>query len=378
MSLFIINHTNEKENDFLQKKRTEPEVSEISIPIKLNITKKIKLGPWNKDEDKILLKWVEDNGPHHWGECAKIIKDRTGKQCRERWKNCLVSGIRKGEWTPEENLLVLKLYEKFKSYKKMIPAFPGRTENSLKNRFFIQLRKTAIKNNKQNVSKIKLEELKSYLKETIENAEEIYFKKNKKATKENLEEYLTEIENSINNSEKGKSIYLSDLRDKIINKNYDSDSFDIEDEDEQEMKEPKQKKQKDKKPKEVNGNNKYNKRKKSKIKKKKSSKKKNSKSKNDELKQNSISVNQKSKSKIFSQRSINYNSRYSSRNGSSKGSSVPICFMKSGSFFLSKNSGSNNINSYNSNNFKGSGNLNNSSYLYKGSSSYISPFFSGN
>ena len=174
MSLFIIKHTNEKETDFLQKKRSEPEVSEITIPIRLSTTKKIKLGPWNKDEDNILLKWVKDNGPHHWGECAQILKERTGKQCRERWRNCLVNGIKKGEWTPEENLLVLKLYEKFKSYKKMIPAFPGRTENALKNRFFIQLRKTAIKNNKQNVSKIKLDELKSYLKETIEKAEEIY------------------------------------------------------------------------------------------------------------------------------------------------------------------------------------------------------------
>ena len=373
MSLFIIKHTNEKETDFLQKKRSEPEVSEITIPIRLSTTKKIKLGPWNKDEDNILLKWVKDNGPHHWGECAQILKERTGKQCRERWRNCLVNGIKKGEWTPEENLLVLKLYEKFKSYKKMIPAFPGRTENALKNRFFIQLRKTAIKNNKQNVSKIKLDELKSYLKETIEKTEEIYYKNNKNATKENFEEYLTEITKLINNSQKGTSIYLKDLRDKIINNNYDSDSFGIEDEDEQEEKNKKQKNQKERKPKEVNNNNT---RKKPDIKKEKSSKKKNSK--NKEAKQNSGSIKEKSKSKLFSQKSISFNnSRYSFRNRTSTKNQfgddaefpVPLSVKKSGSYYLRNNT----LRSSNSNYFRGSSNLKNSYILYKGSS-FLSPY----
>ena len=225
----------------LQNKRLKPEVSKIEIPIRFTTTKKIKTGPWNKEEDDILKKWVADNGPRHWNNCAKLIQERTGKQCRERWRNCLNEGIKKGEWTAEENLLVLKLYDKFKSYKKMGIVFPGRTENSLKNRFFIQLRKVALKNKKDNVSKIKLDDLKSYYNEAVEKAERIYFNRNRDSTKEKFEEYLKEIENIINNAQKGSSIYLTDLRDKIIKNNYDSDSFSGDYEDEQKKEKEKEK-----------------------------------------------------------------------------------------------------------------------------------------
>ena len=197
----------------LENKRSEPDVDNKIIPTRFITTKKIKNGPWDDEEDNILKKWVEENGPRHWGKCGNIIKQRKGKQCRERWKNSLSDGIRKGEWTAEENLLVLKLYEKFKSYKKMATVFPGRTENSLKNRFFIQLRKIAIKNKKEKVSQIKLDELKSFYNEAVENAEEIYFRRNKDATKEKFDEYLKEIENVVNNAKDGTSIYLNTLRD---------------------------------------------------------------------------------------------------------------------------------------------------------------------
>ena len=163
----------------------------------------------------------------NWAQCAEILQERTGKQCAERWRNCLNEGIRKGEWTAEENLLVLKLYDKFKSYKKIAIVFPGRTENSLKNRMFIQLRKVALKNNKKSVSKIKLDELKLYFDEAVRKAEETYFNRNKDATFEKFEEYLKEIENIVEKAQNQKegSIYLNDLRDKIIKNNYDSDSF---------------------------------------------------------------------------------------------------------------------------------------------------------
>ena len=92
---------------------------------------------------------------------------------------------------------------------------------------FIQLRKAALKNNKKSVSKIKLEELKLYFDEAVRKAEETYLKRNEDATVEKFEEYLKEIENVVEKAQNQKegSIYLNDLRDKIIKNNYDSDSF---------------------------------------------------------------------------------------------------------------------------------------------------------
>ena len=310
----------------LNKKRLNPEVKENIIKKRFTITKKKKIGPWNEEEDKVLKKWVEENGPRHWGKCAQVLQERTGKQCRERWKNCLNTSIKKGDWTAEENLLVLKLYDKFKSYKKMSIVFPGRTENSLKNRFYIQLRKIAIKNNKEQVSKIKLNELKSYYDEAIETAENMYFNKNVFATKEKFEEYLKEIENLIKNAKKGTTIYLNELRDKIIKNNYDSDSFgedDDEQENEKKMKKKEKKKIRNNSNKKINEKKMIKERQKSSSKKEKLSKKKSAKNskKNSKTisKNSSNTLKNNSRSRLFSKNIIDFagNSRYSFRNRNS-------------------------------------------------------------
>ena len=74
-------------------------------------------------------------------------------------------------------------YEKCKgSWKKIIPLFQGRIENSIKNRFYSQLRKYASKNfekseRKKIKAKIKLDELKNYLGEALAEAKEDLIKK---------------------------------------------------------------------------------------------------------------------------------------------------------------------------------------------------------
>ena len=347
----------------LQNKRLEPDVNKIENPIRFITTKKIKIGPWNKEEDDILKKWVADNGPHHWSKCAKLIQERTGKQCRERWRNCLNAGIKKGEWTAEENLLILKLYDKYKSYKKFGIAFPGRTENALKNRFFIQLRKVALKNKKDHVSKIKLNELKSYYNEAVEKAEEIYFNRNKDATKEKFDEYLKEIENAINKGEKGNSFYLTDLRDKIIKNNYDSDSFSGDYEDEQKKAKEIEKQQKKELAKQQRKANLKRQMSKTKKPEKKNSKKKSSKS----SKKSSINIENQTKSRLFSKNNLDflYSSRYSfrDRNSTRKHLGDEFAFERPM-----------NVNRSRSNLQKNNTNLNSSSNYLRGPSNYKSSF----
>ena len=145
----------------------------------------IKKGQWSSKEDKLLLEWVKKNGTKDWEACGRFVQGRKGKQCREHWNNCLSPGLVKGEWTEEEDFLIMFFYEKCNgSWKKIIPLFNGRIENDIKNRFYSQLRKHATKNmnpkeRRRLCPKIKLNELKNYLNEALNEAKTYFLKKSK-------------------------------------------------------------------------------------------------------------------------------------------------------------------------------------------------------
>ena len=101
-------------------------------------------GPWTPQEDAKLFEWVKTQGATKWTLCSETIPGRSGKQCREHWNNSLNPDVKKGLWNTEEDFLIMTFYKKYKgSWKKISPLFQQRTENSIKNRFFSQLRKIA-------------------------------------------------------------------------------------------------------------------------------------------------------------------------------------------------------------------------------------------
>ena len=98
-------------------------------------------GYWSKEEDEQLLEWIKVNGAKKWSECAKYMKKRSAKQCRERWLNHLDPTIRKEDWTPEEDQEIYQLYKKHgTSWSKLAREMKGRTENAIKNRFYSSIR----------------------------------------------------------------------------------------------------------------------------------------------------------------------------------------------------------------------------------------------
>jgi hypothetical protein len=101
-------------------------------------------GPWSIEEDKQLIQWVKTEGPTKWSQCAEFIKGRNGKQCRERWFNSLNPHVIKGNWTTEEDYKLFYYYNKFGGkWSKIFIYFVGRSENSVKNRFYSTLRRFA-------------------------------------------------------------------------------------------------------------------------------------------------------------------------------------------------------------------------------------------
>lgn len=100
-------------------------------------------GPWTPQEDELLRQWAEtQKGAMRWAECSARIPGRSGKQCRERWMNSLCPDIKRGDWTPSEDAVILESYKQFGPKWTLIASFlPGRPDNSIKNRFYAHLRK---------------------------------------------------------------------------------------------------------------------------------------------------------------------------------------------------------------------------------------------
>lgn len=113
----------------------------------VSLTEKSKKGNWANYEDELLLDWVKEKGAKNWAKCALTIPGRTGKQCRERWKNSLDPLVKRGNWSINEQI---KMFEAMKvywySWSAVSKCLSGRTENSIKNYFYSSVRR--IKQNK--------------------------------------------------------------------------------------------------------------------------------------------------------------------------------------------------------------------------------------
>ena len=107
-----------------------------------NSARSAKKGNWTEEEDRILMDWIKSHGAVKWTECSKNIKGRCGKQCRERWVNILNPGVKKGNWTDQEQTLIFDNLKKyFTSWSLMAKELEGRTENSIKNYFYSSIRR---------------------------------------------------------------------------------------------------------------------------------------------------------------------------------------------------------------------------------------------
>lgn len=99
-------------------------------------------GSWTRQEDEVIIDFVSKCGTKNWTKLAALLPGRIGKQCRERWRNHLDPSNNHGAWTPEEDNLLIKYHAQYgNSWVKIAQLIPGRSDNSIKNRWNSTLKK---------------------------------------------------------------------------------------------------------------------------------------------------------------------------------------------------------------------------------------------
>ncbi|XP_047946911.1 transcription factor MYB60-like [Salvia hispanica] len=103
----------------------------------------IKKGPWTPEEDIILVSYIQQHGPGNW----RAVPTNTGlmrcsKSCRLRWTNYLRPGIKRGSFTPHEEGMIIHLQALLGNKWAAIATYlPQRTDNDIKNYWNTHLKK---------------------------------------------------------------------------------------------------------------------------------------------------------------------------------------------------------------------------------------------
>ncbi|EAX91613.1 Myb-like DNA-binding domain containing protein [Trichomonas vaginalis G3] len=94
------------------------------------------------EEDELLKEYVNSGEGHTWEDIARMLNGRTARQCWDRYNNYLYKNLKKDKWTPDEDAIIVNMYNKIGSkWTKIAQMLDGRSGNNVKNRWHKYLSK---------------------------------------------------------------------------------------------------------------------------------------------------------------------------------------------------------------------------------------------
>ncbi|GLT24988.1 hypothetical protein SLA2020_001470 [Shorea laevis] len=104
-------------------------------------------GAWTKEEDQRLIDYIRVHGEGSWRSLPKSAGlPRCGKSCRLRWINYLRPDLKRGNFTEEEDELIIKLHSLLGNKWSLIAGrLPGRTDNEIKNYWNTHIKRKLLK-----------------------------------------------------------------------------------------------------------------------------------------------------------------------------------------------------------------------------------------
>nr|AXL96842.1 R2R3 MYB transcription factor 39 [Mentha aquatica] len=103
-------------------------------------------GAWTKEEDDRLTAYIRAHGEGCWRSLPKAAGLlRCGKSCRLRWINYLRPDLKRGNFSDEEDELIIKLHSLLGNKWSLIAGrLPGRTDNEIKNYWNTHIRRKLV------------------------------------------------------------------------------------------------------------------------------------------------------------------------------------------------------------------------------------------
>lgn len=106
----------------------------------------IKRKNWSDEEDRKILNLFKIHG-RKWEEIARRLKNRTGKQVRDRYLNHLDNSVNHSKFSEKEDKQILELYLKHgASWAKISNELGNRSSDVIKSRFYSSIKKKFMDN----------------------------------------------------------------------------------------------------------------------------------------------------------------------------------------------------------------------------------------